>query len=125
MCRECDALRERIADLEYEVSELRRDLGLLASSDDVERLRMALRINPGVAHVISALYNAKGRTVSQWSLLEVMPTSRDPMDRDVKIVQVRMVRARKALGADSFVTMHGTGYRMTDEGREKVAAILK
>ena len=131
-CPHCAALRERIADLEADIEEMRRDAGMSASEADVGKLTSYHRdsvgyMRPTTARVVAYLYSAKGRPIHYLALLEGIPAkdkARDPLDRTDNIVRIWISRARKCLGKDAIATVHGIGYRLTTEGAARVAAIL-
>jgi DNA-binding winged helix-turn-helix (wHTH) protein len=115
MCARCEELEE-------EVAYLKSELGLIHDATLVDQIKRALGIRPGPAHLLMALYRASpGRTVSRWHLLESLP----PADRpDDSIVNVYVCKLREALGDDAIVTVWGTGYRLADHARARVAALL-
>lgn len=125
MCDRCEELEERVAWLESE-------LGLQQAADLFDRLRSAMSI-PGPSYVgrrgpvalISALYAARGRTMSRLQLAEALPPTRAGDERGEKIIDVWVCFARKCLGADAVANVWGKGYRLTAEGMTRVAAILE
>lgn len=122
MCDRCPELEERIAWLESE-------LGVQQAADMHQRLRRGLghsapRAN-GATRLISVLYAAHGRPLSYCQLLEGIPPQAGGDDeRDSKIVAVWVSHARKALGRGLIETCWGYGYRLSDDGMARVAAIL-
>lgn len=130
MCRDCDALRERLEDLQDEVRELRRELGQITNEAEVDAIYRQLKVGGmnrrGSAQVISILYGAKGKPVSRYSLLRAIPTryGGEPMDREAKIIDVWVSFARKTFGREYLQTVQGVGYRLTDAGMAKVSEIL-
>ena len=101
---------------------------MMADESEVIRLARGLRVNPGIARLISCLYGAKGRAVGMATLLHAVPprdASADPLDRADNNIRVWVWRARGALGVDAIATAHGLGYSLTPVGLEKVAAVLK
>lgn len=123
----------RCEQLEEEVAYLKAELGLVVGSDDIQALRGAMRDagspdrigRTSPASVVMALYRAKGRTLSKYQLMEAIPPrDRAEDDRNEKIVDVWICRARKGIGRDALENIWGKGYRLTPVGMARVAAIL-
>lgn len=123
MCSRCD-------DLEEQVAWLRSELGLQRDLATENRLcetipRGAHAGRPQLARFVMALYAAKGRPVTRFQLLEACPpTTADEDSRSEKILDVWVWRARGWLGRDAVLTLHGKGYRLSESGMAKVAALL-
>lgn len=111
---------ERITDLEERVAYLEGELGLSINATRLGRL-MAFGMQCSQAHIALALYQANGRVLSADQLDDALPTGeREPRN----FVKVAINRVRGAIGADCIETVNGLGYRATDVGRERLAAIL-
>lgn len=128
MCARCEELEERVAWLEGELSQQ-------LSDDAHQRLRNAMLLGcaaardssgrAGAAQLVLALYAARGRVMSRLQLMEAMPPKAGGEDeRDPQIVQVRVCLARKGLGHDLIENVWGRGYRLSEVGMERVAAII-
>ena len=116
-----DMTREELVE---EVAYLRSELG--ATTDhDRDKLIAALRTTLAEARILSALYAARGRPVSNWRLAEAAPPGRMTADRnDVAAVKVWISRIRRKLGADAVLTIHGLGYALSPAGMAIVDAAL-
>jgi DNA-binding response OmpR family regulator len=125
MCDRCAELEERVAWLESE-------LGLRRETEAEDRLHRfmtseaAYTINrPGACRFTLALYRARGRAVSRPQVLEAVPPVAGGEDeRNWRIVDVWACHARRALGVDAIQTVRSRGYRLTEAGMARVAAIL-
>lgn len=124
-CERCEELAEKIAWLESE-------LGLQKHSAMIEKIKVVIpRLGPRghscsrpqCAEFIAALYNAKGRPVSNYQLCELVPTHRT-VDRNIAVTKVWVYGARRALGVHAVRTARGFGYQLTPEGMAQVAEIL-
>ena len=117
-CPHCEEMRERIVWLESE-------LGIQSHTALVEKLRPHAMINRGqTAQFIAVLWLAKGKPVSNFQLLEAIPSPMD-VDRDPHIVRMWASRARDAIGFfDSVRTIKGFGYQLTSAGVARVAEML-
>lgn len=119
MCARCEELEERVAWLESE-------LGIQKDAGEVEALKGAFGLTHGLAVLLRALYRAKGRPVTRLQILDVLPTKggADGSDRDPKIVDVRASQLRAALGKGAVLNAWGQGYRLSDEARARVEAVI-
>jgi len=129
MCDRCSELEEKIAWLEGE-------LGLQMRQTDLAKVQRYLHVAAGisalgggkatsVAEVVLALYQARGRVVSKLQLMEAAPPDSALYDeRNPKIVDVWIWRARNGLGSGAIGTSWGRGYYLTPEGLAKVSRIL-
>lgn len=121
-CPHCADLADRIAWLESELG--------IQDQADLERRVSALLGHcprfgrPQIAQVIVALYAAKGKVKSKWQLLEAIPSPRGNEDRDPKLLDVLVCRARHSFGRDTIETVWGRGYRLTPVGLARIAALL-
>jgi DNA-binding response OmpR family regulator len=114
MCAHCEDLAERVAYLESELA-LRED------ADELRKLRVAFGVRPSAARLIRALFNAKGRPVTRWQLLEQIPGNED---RNLKIIDVYVCHLRKVFGREGIENIWGQGYRLSGEAALRVGAIL-
>lgn len=127
---------ERCADLEERVAWLESELRIQADATDYSRLRTAMRRNcssganpwarKNAILLVITLFRAAGRVRSRPQLMEAIP----PLDRARednrinKCIDVWVCAARKMIGPGVIETVPGRGYRLTDGGVAKVAAIL-
>lgn len=119
MCARCEELEERVAWLESE-------LGIQTEAGEVEALKEAFGITRGLAVLLRALCRAKGRPVTRLQILDILPTraGSDGADRDPKNVDVRASQLRAALGKSAVLNAWGQGYRLSDEARARVEAVI-
>jgi DNA-binding response OmpR family regulator len=83
-------------------------------------------LRPGEESVLALLLARKG-TVGHESLLHGLAGRRVDREPDIEIVKVHVSRIRKKLARfmdDPIDTIHGVGYRLTDYGRETLAAAV-
>ena len=132
-CAACAEREVRLQIAEERVRQLEDELGAQNASVFLTRLLESpafLTIKggrPQACQVIAALYGAKGKVVSHQRLFQVVPP-RDlgaDDDRGPNFMSVLVHRARKALGLDAIQNVHGVGYRLTDVGMARVAAIIE
>lgn len=130
-CAACRIRDERLAIAEERILQLEAELGAQAASLLLARLLelpafVQASGRPQVCKLVAALYGARGRVVSLQRLFAVIPSQAGPGDdeRHSNFMSVLVHRARKALGADAIQNVHGVGYRLTDRGLDRVAAIL-
>ena len=111
---------DRIADLQERIAYLERELGL-----SLEQTRIARLIGYGMtrsqAHVVLALHQAAGRTLSADQLDDTLPRG----ERDARnFIKVITNRARAIVGADAIETVRGVGYRISGNGAARVERML-
>lgn len=121
---------ERCADLEERVAWLESELGLRRDAERIERLKRAIPAyrlggRGQAAHLLDALYAAKGRTLTKLQILEALPSPAGNDERGLKLVDVVVCIARAGLGKSAIETIWGVGYRLTDEGIQIVRAIVE
>ena len=122
--------RPTYEELEEQVAYLKSELGLVAESDALHTLRLAMRVpgsvgRRGPAMVVMALYKAHGRTLSKHQIMEaVPPRSGGDDNREPKIIDVWVSRARKSLGRDAIENVWGQGARLSPQGMALVAGLL-
>jgi len=109
MCVRCE-------DLEEEVAYLRRELAIANAQDVTDRLRRHFRLSGQQATVLAALYNARGRNLTQDFLEDIAPPIHGH-DRQPKHMQVQICNIRNKVGRQAIETSYGAGYRITDLGR--------
>lgn len=117
-CAHCEELRE-------EIRFLKRERDIEREKAFVDRLKVHLRITPGDALVLAALYRANGRCLSIAHLDEVVPHLSAGDDRNMKHVDIRVSRIRKALGKASVENVRGSGYFLTALGRLQIDEVLE
>ena len=113
----------RIAQLEAENAYLRAELGLTRSIDQLDRLRVSLRISPSQAALLLALADAQSRPLTIEQLEERLPSAHGHVERDTSFVRVVVYQLRRQLGRDVVET--GTkSYRISARGAQLVAQAL-
>lgn len=122
-CARCEELEERIAWLESELG-LQREADVLDAI--ISRMgRQAAQVGrPGIARTIACLYAARGRPVSKWNLLEASGTPTSDEDRNIRVVDIYVSRARQVMGFGAVRTVRGFGYALAPEGVEWVERAL-
>jgi DNA-binding response OmpR family regulator len=118
-CARCDRLEE-------ENVYLKSELGLQVEAGHLAEVMTAFKATHGEARMIMALYRARARAVSREQLFDVLPGHDHGVGQDstFKVVDTLMVRVRRKLGDDAVTTLHGVGYRMSEAGSARVAAVL-
>lgn len=116
-CDRCDDMREQVRWLE-------KELAMRHAVDAQYAVARAFRITPGAATMLARLYAAAGGHVASWQLLEATAPAGYDDDRDPKTVSVRICIIRRAMGPGVIETLYGKGYRLTDVGMARVAAVL-
>lgn len=123
MTCDCEALRDRVAELESELG-LRRQAELMHALALVGR-ELSDRRAPSASRILAALYAAKGRPVSTDNLMRAAPNKGYHEDERLRnIVSVYVYYLRKALGKDAIETVYGFGYRLSAKGMAQAAAML-
>lgn len=102
---------DRCADLQEEVTELRRQLAYEVDKEAALRLASGLGLTNHEAVIVSALVRAKGRTLSIGVLSDLLPEIATGGRAGDGIVAVLIVRIRAKLGRDSIENLRGVGYR--------------
>jgi DNA-binding response OmpR family regulator len=119
-----DYLRERVAELEAEVADLRRELRVEAEQHVIDALRRRYRLQPSRATIVALLYAAAPRAVAGWALLEAIPSRDRAHERSDAAVKVHVHFIRQALGREAIETAHGRGYRLSEAGKALVEAAI-
>jgi len=115
-CQRCD-------DLQEEVRQLRRELGMIRNRNMAYRLRLKYGMTAQCADLLEALYGANGRVLSSEFLADTIPS--DSRELDVDVVKVQICRVRKAIGRQAVENVRGLGYRITDLGKLMVQEALE
>ena len=108
-------LRERIAELEAEIADLRAELGRISEAEFV--FRFVLQVYPKMARVLARLYAVRGRWVTRDSLMAAI---NDDVEVSIKTLHVYIFWLRQRLGAGSI---EGQGWRETYSYRLSPSAI--
>lgn len=120
-CSNCHRLEETIADLRYQIAELRND----PSSGDLQALKSALGLSMGEAHLLMALYAAGSKVVTNTRLFALrLASTKINDDADMQVIKVNMSKIRKKIGADAIETVWGVGYRITPVGKSLINQAL-
>lgn len=109
-------------DLEEEVLQLKHELGLRVDMVKTAKLRRVLRVTPGEAKIILALYEAKGPL--RYDVLNRLCSRYPTTDVDGAGTATRVTSIRRVLDYDFIDTHRGFGYALSYVGREKVKAAL-
>lgn len=117
MCDRCAELEERVAWLESE-------LGLRVDADEIYVLQRAFGLAPGEAHLVRALYAARGRTLTHLQILDAIPSPGGLEDRSFTNINTLICRVRKGLGRDAIITVWGRGYQISPIGAERIRSVL-
>ena len=112
-----DKSREDLEDLVLFYEDV---LGIQENLERVQCLRKAFGLPPGPTWLLSRLVAADGRLFRRDALIDYLPATDDARDRDDRLIDVYMVRIRKAVGHDGIETAHGIGWRLTPLGRLRV-----
>lgn len=100
---------------------------VLGVHDDQVRtvaLRSAFGLQPAAAWLLSRLAAADGRLFRRDALADYLPSRDTAEERGIKIVDVHMVKVRKAIGDDAIETVWGVGWRLTPLGLLRVRRAL-
>jgi DNA-binding response OmpR family regulator len=117
---------DRIAELEEQVAYYRSELGLSVDATQVADLSAAFAIKPCLARMVLALYAAHPRVLTVAQIYDAIPhdDEADSTTNPLKIVDVYIHQARRAVGTDFIETVWRVGRRLSAEGREQVASAL-
>lgn len=110
-CSNCEALRERVRELE-------REMGLRMQENSVSALVTALGIRPMAARAIMIIYQANGRFVPTDVLIDSAGF------KNAVTMRTSLSFARQALGKDSVIGRLGVGYHLSPRARELVSRAL-
>ena len=119
-CQRCD-------DLQYEVEQLRIQLGQQTDTGIRHNLARTFGCTPKAGDVLKKLYKAYPRPVPRYDLER---TTLNPWEDDERllpanIISVYIVRLRKNMPKGAIVTLHGIGYQLTPVGYEAVRAVVE
>jgi len=119
-CERCEELKERIAWLETE-------LGLRVKNDNTATIMQTFHLTPIEAWFVLVLWEAKGRPVDRYWLLDNRPTTRDRISEypSLNMLRVYINKVRAQIGKGSIKGVWGVGYAMTPEGMELITKTLK
>lgn len=99
-------------------------LGVTEDIDRLDRLRRGFNLQPQAAWLLSRLVAMNGRLMRRDALIDHLPGGDMNKERGEKLIDVQMVRVRRALGHDGVETVHGFGWRLTPKGLEAVREVL-
>jgi DNA-binding response OmpR family regulator len=103
---------------------LEREIGLQILATEVDDVHRGMRVSIGQARLLIALFRAKRRVVSIFTLQEAMPPRNGNSEERHKIVQVQISFIRTKLGKDFILTSEGQGYRLSERGYEMMSLYL-
>jgi DNA-binding response OmpR family regulator len=110
---------ERIAELEEEVAYLKGELRLADDEDRCLRLRNMFKLSPYEGRALERLYRSYPRPVAAWKLIDT------PAENEADMGRVYACRLRKALPAQTLMTIWGTGYLLSEKGYALLAEVLE
>jgi len=125
ICHQCETLRKRCESKDERIADLERELGLDLNRAEIATLAVGLRVRPQASRLLLGLYKAKGRTLSRARCMDFMPpkfTVED--DRLENMARVIVYEIRAATSHGIIETVPHLGYRITEAGSARVAAIL-
>ncbi len=112
--------RERFQQLEERIQFLESEMAMVLKAANVAAIMNRFSVGPGIAKLIQALYQAKGRVLDEGRLMDAIGSNGE----SGKVVQTYVCRARKALGAfDTIQTVRNMGFRLTETGKEQLDQI--
>lgn len=112
--------KERLAEAQEEIAELKRELHGRTSATFFEDVAGAFNLTGTETKLVLALYNA-GRILGVNSIMDFMYGERDvDSEPETKIIHVFVCKVRKKMGADAIRSIWGRGYELTDIGRERL-----
>ncbi len=115
-------LEQRIAELEEEVSLLRRRLALEADEDAVFRIAARWSLTGTEAALVAILYHAAPRALSKGAICDVLPSRKGREDDEV--ADVFVCKIRKKVGKGCIETVRGFGFRISAEFREAIRPLV-
>lgn len=127
-CATCDDLRRQVRELEETL-----DRAIYATDDARARLVWQLRVSPQQADLINLLYRAGQQYVPTVDLEAALPRAevyglarqtQDTEFRSVGFVSAVVLNTRARLGTDFIESRVRSGYRLSNQARERVHQIL-
>lgn len=118
-CVTCDELRQ-------ELSRLKGEAPYAENITRADLLRAAHpEMAPSEVRMCLLMYDAEGRPVSAYDLATVV-SNRDPMSLAdfTSNVKVHIHRLRNSIGSAQVENVWGMGYRLSQQGRQRVAEAL-
>lgn len=113
-------MTDTLESLREEIRWLRSELGQLEDLQLITELRQNFGIPVGAARVLEALYRAKGRTVDNDRLLQMINS-----EGDRRLIAVRICQIRSILGRDAVETIWHCGSRLGEPGRRAIELAKK
>lgn len=117
-------LRERIRELEIEISEVRKELVATRRNDETAKIAVAFGLTMQEAALLHVLYLANGLLPVHVISHRLPAVGVVAEEREPKIVDVVICKVRRKLGDDIIKTVFRQGRRLSDEGRELVRKAL-
>lgn len=113
MCSACEELRE-------EVARLRRELAHEIDEMLSAKLKKVLGCRPQGAAILAALYRAGQRYTSDHALRAAVDSEAETRN----LIKVQIWHLRKFLPQNTIESIYARGYRLTEEGRAHIAALV-
>jgi len=110
-------LRTKLEEREYEITDLKQELGYQVDGDLVEAQRARGLTRKQNAQIMAALYARRGHVVTRLVLDSLIPGYRDEMG-GFKWMDVQAHNIRAILGFGSIITVWGTGFAIGLKGIE-------
>lgn len=111
-------LAARVEELTHERDHYKRELGMIRDAERVLNMKTRLGLTTQEAAVFDVLLSRPaGGSVEKNALFEAAWGDR-AFDVHIKILDVYICKIRQKLGDDVIETIWGTGYRLTNKGRQ-------
>lgn len=117
-CPHCEELREELA---Y----LRSELGLQLEAAELDDLKRRFGLSPGTARLLALLYGANRRPMTRHQIEDAIPARDEDLERSYGYVSTLVCQLRDRIGRGSVLNVFGTGYRLSDEMHQVVAAVVE
>jgi len=120
-CADC----ARLAELEEENRQLRRELAFSVDAARGKMLAKHLGITPQQGLIVTALYAAKGRPIAPWDIADAIGSSvmKDGFEQ-ADVIRVQVSKIRTAVHPSFISNVWGAGYYMSEAARARCDAIL-
>ena len=83
---EIETLRDQLEQMTEERDFWKSEAGVLVEQELIDRVRRALKITPGAASLLAALYRAQGKLLTRNALLDALEAQDHVSERQGKIV---------------------------------------
>jgi hypothetical protein len=108
-------LSEKIDDMEMEIDDLKRELGVSRDDALTDALKQQFGLTPLEARLLACLYQAGGATVAkERAMMSLYGNAIDVPE--IKIVDVLICKLRGKMDAEAILTSWGKGYALSSRG---------